>query len=650
MRRSIATVSLSGTLKEKLKAAAAARFDAVEIFENDLLCFDGSPRDVRVCVADLGLKIALYQPFRNFEGVPDDQFRRNLARAERKFEVMQELGAPLMLVCSNVSPGAIDDDERAAAQLHELADRAARHGLRIGYEALAWGTRVRTYGHAWRIVERAAHPHLGLILDSFHTLALDDDIARIADIPGARIFFVQLADAPRLRMDVMSWSRHFRCFPGQGDLDVAGFLAQVVRAGYAGPISLEVFNDEFRASPTRPTASDGMRSLLYLEEQVRHRLRSADDATAPEPTPRPPQVRRVELFDPPPVPVLGGISFVEFAVDDATQTALATWLDQLGFRRAGRHRTKNVTLYRQGEISIVLNAEPGSFAHSYFLVHGPSICAIGLRTDDDLQALSRAEAFGCARFDGRVGPNEWAIPAVRSLDGSLIYFVAEKVPGAGPLETDFVLEDTSSGGDTGIGLQTIDHVARALPEGQLDSWTLFYRSILGLEPEDTWVLPDPYGLVRSRAVASRNRAIRFPLNTSDSRNTVAARSVSAFAGAGVHHIAFRTTDIFAAARRLRDNGVRLLSIPANYYDDLMARFDLPADLVARLRGDNILYDRSADGEYFQVYTDSFADRFFIEIVQRVGSYDMYGAANAPIRMAAQNYRRKSTVDELPDLL
>jgi 4-hydroxyphenylpyruvate dioxygenase len=248
MLRSIATVSVSGTLDEKLKAIGAAHFSAVELFETDLINFNGPPRDVQRLADDLGLAIGLYQPFRDFEAVPDDDFRRNLDRAERKFDVMAELCAPMMLVCSNVSPLAIDDDERAAAQLYELAERAARRNLRIAYEALAWGTHVRTYSHAWQIVRRAAHPHLGLNLDSFHTLALADDPAGIAVIPGDRIFFFQVADAPRLAMDALSWSRHFRCFPGQGDLDLAGFLVYVLRSGYTGPLSLEVFNDDFRAS------------------------------------------------------------------------------------------------------------------------------------------------------------------------------------------------------------------------------------------------------------------------------------------------------------------------------------------------------------------------------------------------------------------
>jgi 4-hydroxyphenylpyruvate dioxygenase len=264
VRRSIATVSLSGTLDEKLEAIAAAHFSAVELFETDLITFSGTPRDVGRLAADLGLTIDLYQPFRDFEGVSDEVFQHNLDRAERKFDVMAELGAPMMLVCSNVSARTIDDDERAAAQLYALAERAAARNIRICYEALAWGGHVRTFGHAWRIVQRAAHAHLGLTLDSFHTLAIGDDPGGIAAIPGERIFFLQVADAPRLSMDALSWSRHFRCFPGQGDLDLAGFVGYVLRSGYAGPLSLEVFNDEFRASDPRQTAVDAMRSLLYL--------------------------------------------------------------------------------------------------------------------------------------------------------------------------------------------------------------------------------------------------------------------------------------------------------------------------------------------------------------------------------------------------
>ena len=311
MRRCIATVSLSGMLREKLQAAAAARFDAVEIFENDLLQFSGSPRDVRNIAADLGLGIDLFQPFRDFEGVSAAQLARNLDRAERKFDVMQELGAPLILVCSNVQPDASGETELVAEQLYQLAERAAKRGLRVGFEALAWGSKINLFSQAWAAVERANHPHLGLILDSFHTLALRDDPKPIAQLPGDKIFFVQLADAPWVNTDVLSHSRHYRCFPGQGEFDMAGFTAAALDAGYTGPLSLEIFNDEFRAAPARPTANDAMRSLLWLEEQ----LRAVPSVKTGVPLG---EGHRIALFDPPPTPKMSGWSFIEFAVDPTT--------------------------------------------------------------------------------------------------------------------------------------------------------------------------------------------------------------------------------------------------------------------------------------------------------------------------------------------
>src|SRR4051812_37122695 len=201
--KSIATVSLSGMLAEKLEAIAAIGFDGVEIFENDLLTFDGTPKDVHYLADSLGLAITCFQPFRDFEAMPQPQRSRNMDRAERKFDVMQDLGTDLLLVCSNISPASIGDDARAAADLAEIAERAHKRGLRIGFEALAWGRHISTWRHAWRILQAANHPALGLIVDSFHTLALDDNLADLSTVPAEKIFFAQLADAPKLSMDVL---------------------------------------------------------------------------------------------------------------------------------------------------------------------------------------------------------------------------------------------------------------------------------------------------------------------------------------------------------------------------------------------------------------------------------------------------------------
>lgn len=633
MRRSIATVCLSGTLEEKLEAIASARFDAVEIFENDFINYHGSAADVRRMCHDLGLGIDLYQPFRDFEGVSDEQFRRNLDRAERKFDIMEELGAPLLLVCSNVSPIAIADDARSAAQLHELAERAAHRNLSIGFEALAWGRHVRHFGHAWKIVREADHPHLGIVLDSFHMLSLGDDPAGITEIPGDRIAFVQLADAPVKQMDVLQWSRHYRCFPGQGNFDLTTFMEKLLLAGYTGPLSLEVFNDHFRAAPTRPTAIDAYRSLLYLEEAVRNRLASAatdDTQTAA----RKVAAERLELFNPPQLPALSGLAFIEFAVDTDAERALAQVLGTLGFRRAGKHRSKAVTLYRQGEIDIILNAEPGSFARNHFLQHGPSICALGIATEDSVRALNRATAYGCPRFEGRIGPNELKIPAVRAPDGSLIYFVPSSEGSKRLYEIDFLLEDETGASAGDSDLHAVDHIAQGLPQLRQDAWVLFYRAILGAEPGESVDLVDPYGLISTRGVATPDRKLRFVLNVSESDTTHTARTMSQLAGASVHHISFTCTDIFSTVRRLRSQGVSLIPISPNYYMDLPTRFPLDDDFVARLQELGILYDRSDEGEYFHVFTNVFAERFFFEIVQRSPGYDGYGTPNAPARMVS----------------
>src|SRR3954465_8001949 len=202
-RTSIATVCLSGTLEDRLDAAAAAGFDAVEIFENDLLSSVSSPEQIRARVAGLGLTIALYQPFRDAEGAPPDRFAAVLRRLRAKLDVLAALGGPGLPGCSSGAPDPLADDGLAADQLRQLADLAAGRGLRIAYEALAWGRHVSTWEHAWELVRRADHPALGLCLDSFHVLSRTDDHRGIAALPGERIFFLQLADAPRLGMDVL---------------------------------------------------------------------------------------------------------------------------------------------------------------------------------------------------------------------------------------------------------------------------------------------------------------------------------------------------------------------------------------------------------------------------------------------------------------
>jgi 4-hydroxyphenylpyruvate dioxygenase len=629
MQRSIATVSLSGTLPEKLEAIAAAGFDGVEIFENDLLYYDGSPRNVRQMCADLGIAITLFQPFRDFEGCRRDRLQRNVDRAERKFDLMQELGTDLVLVCSNTASDSLGDERILLDDLALLAERAGARDLRIGYEALAWGRHVNTWQQVWDLVRQVDHPALGVLLDSFHTLSLKGDPTAIAQIPGDKIFFVQMADAPVLAMDVLEWSRHFRCFPGQGEFDLPGFLAPILKSGYTGPLSLEIFNDGFRAAPPRANAADGLRSLLYLEEKTRELLDREAQPAAPQ-----------LLFSPPEAGRYDGVEFLEFAVDDAQGARLAGWLEKLGFARLGQHRSKAVSLLGQGDIKIVLNAEPYSFAHSFFESHGPSLCATALRVENGHGALERARQYKGQPYRGLVGPNEREIPAVRAPDGSLIYLVEPAAAGQSIYDSDFNIDPQAVGQG---GLQRIDHLAMALPADSLDSWVLFYKTLLDFEADDEVVLPDPYGLVKSRALRSRCSSVRLPLNISENRNTAISHALSSYRGSGVHHIAFACDDIFAQVARAKEVGVQLLDIPLNYYDDLAARFDFDDEFLSELAYYNVLYDRDANGgELFHVYTEAFDDRFFFEILQRKNGYVGYGAANVAVRLAAMAKSRSSS--------
>lgn len=618
MKTSIATVSISGDLREKLEAIAAAGFDGVEIFENDFLAYDRAPREVAAMVADLGLTITLFQPFRDFEGLPEPQRTLTFERAERKFDLMGELGTDLMLVCSSVSPLALGGVDRAAADLRELGERAARRGLRVGYEALAWGRHVNDHRDAWEIVRRADHANIGIILDSFHTLSRGLDPNSIRAIPGDKIFIVQLADAPLIDMDLLYWSRHFRSMPGEGDLAITDFMRAVAATGYNGPISLEVFNDQFRAGSPRTIAADGHRSLVYLMDQVRN----SEPSIAIDVPALPPRVK------------VDGVAFVEFAADEAEAQTLATHLRQLGFRLTGRHRSKAVERFSQGDINIVINTEREGHAHSAYLTHGTSAYALGLKVDNAEATVQRARALGAQLFSQRVGADQLSIPAIRGVGGGVIYFLDETSELGRVWDIEFEgVDDPRPAQDA--GLRRVDHVAQTMNYEEMLTWILFYRSIFAVDKSPMVDVVDPSGLVRSQVIENAAGSLRLTLNGAESHRTLAGRFIAETFGSSIQHLAFGSDDIFATAAALAGNGMETLQISPNYYDDLLARLSIAPDLLDRLRQANILYDRDAEGEFFQLYSRNVGEGFFFEVVQRVGGYRGYGAANAPFRIAAQ---------------
>jgi 4-hydroxyphenylpyruvate dioxygenase len=508
---------------------------------------------------------------------------------------MEALGADTMLVCSNVSPGAIDDDALAAAQLRALAERAGARGMRIAYEALAWGTHVSEYDHAWRIVAAADHPALGTCLDSFHVLSRGTSLDTIAEIPGEKLFFLQLADAPHLVMDVLQWSRHYRCFPGQGGFGLRDFTARVLATGYAGPLSLEVFNDVFRQADPDRMAVDAMRSLLILEEAL------GAEAGSGAPPPAPPR--------------LDGWAFVELAVEPASAAETQRALHALGFAHTAQHRTKPVALWQQGAIRVLLNAGAPN---------APGVVALGVESADPQGSAARAEALLAPVLDRERGPGEADLAAIAAPDGTQVFLCRTDAGDAASWLRDFE-PVAPTNGRAGGALRAIDHLALTQPFDYFDEAVLFYRSVLGLEPRESLELAAPDGLVRSRAVATADGAVRLALNV----------PLTGGGHGGVQHVAFAAGDVLAVARAMRERGVPALGIPGNYYDDLAARTDLDPELVDTRRDLGVLYDRDAHGELLHLHTPVLGGRLSFEVVERRAGYDGYGAANSPVRMAAQ---------------
>ncbi|KUP92642.1 bifunctional sugar phosphate isomerase/epimerase/4-hydroxyphenylpyruvate dioxygenase family protein [Tritonibacter horizontis] len=617
MKTSIATVSISGNLLEKLDAIAKAGFGGIEIFEQDFLTHEGTPREVGQMIRDHGLEITLFQPFRDFECLPGALRDKAFDRAERKFDLMQELGTDLVLICSSVHPQALGGIERAADDLNELGGRAAARGLRVGYEALAWGRHVNDHRDAWEIVRRADHDNVGLILDSFHTLGRKLSPESIRAIPGDKIFFVQLADAPQIDMDLLYWSRHFRNMPGEGDLDVTGFMRAVMAAGYQGPISLEIFNDQFRGSNPLAVAQDGYRSLVALMDDVRRTEPSAAVALPAFPP-------RIET---------DGVAFVEFAARGEAAAGLGRTLATLGFRRVGSHRNKSITLWQQGEVRIAVNSETEGHAASTWNARGTSVCDVGLSVRSAADTVARAQALGAHPFGQPLGPGELDIPAIRGLGGSVLHFLEPEPEGAQVWDVEFVTDAAPQTAEA--GLTRIDHLAQTMSYEDMLSWSLFYTSLFDMHKMPMIDVVDPDGLVRSQAIGTPDGSLRITLNGAETHRTLAGNFLAESFGASVQHLAFATDDIFATAPQLADLGFEALVIPANYYDDIAARFDIAPDRLAAMKAANILYDAEGEAEFFQLFSRSFAGGVFFEIVQRGEGYKGFGGPNAPFRIAAQ---------------
>jgi 4-hydroxyphenylpyruvate dioxygenase len=605
MMRGISSLSFSGPLRNKIEAAAGSGFDGIEIFREDLVYWDGAPSDVARFATDLGIRVLSLQSLRDFEASPKKSRAWTFERARRFLDLAVEIGAPLLIVCANTRSDTLGDPDAAAADLAMLADMAAERGLRVGYEALSTSHAVRTYPEAWRIVEKADRRNLGLVLGAVHIFATGADFAALRSIDPERIFLVHLADAPTIKMDVRLLSRHFRLFPGQGDLPVTDLFKTLRARGYEGPVSMEIFNDQVRALPARRIADDGIRAFRLLEEVTGAR-------TAPP-------------------PMIQDIGFIEFACQQDDAADFKRLLKAMGFAHTHRHKSKNVALYRQGGIHLVLNEEKDAFAHSFYLLHGLSVCGLAFHIDNLPAMRERMALFRGREFAELAKPDELDIPAIRGLGGSMIFCLDGSAGAPRFYDIDFeqIADQTNA---KGAGLLSVDYLSQAVPPIEFLSSLLFYRALFGFEADEQIDIMDPHGTVRSRTLSNGNGRIRISLNASIGPSTMTQRFLSKNIFAAYEHLAFNCADIFAYATTLDQDLV--LQIPANYYFDLSLRFDLEKRLIDEMQAYNILYDEDADGNtYFQIFTRD-VNGLFLEVVQRNG-YTGFGAANAPVRMAAQ---------------
>ena len=317
-----------------------------------------------------------------------------------------------------------------------------------------------------------------------------------------------------------------------------------------------------------------------------------------------------------------GFEFIEYAAPDTR--ALAALFEAMGFRAAARHRSKDVVLYRQGDINFIINHEPHSFAHAFARVHGPSVCAFAIRVCDAEAALARARGLGAKPYYTPVGPDELEIPAIRGIGGSLIYFV-DRYGGQSIYDVDFVALGNS--GQRDAALARVDHLTHNVHRGRMDEWADFYRRLFNFREIRYFDIHGVATGLRSRAMVSPCGRIRIPINEASDDKSQVQEYISAYHGEGIQHIALATDDIHATVETLRQRGVQFMEVPATYYDAVEERIPGHGEDLERLKRDAILIDGSAGGGLLlQIFTRTVIGPIFFEIIQRKGN-EGFGEGN-----------------------
>ena len=315
-----------------------------------------------------------------------------------------------------------------------------------------------------------------------------------------------------------------------------------------------------------------------------------------------------------------GFEFVEFTGPDIPY--LEGLFTRLGFTPVARHRSKQVTLWRQGDINSILNAEPESFAQAFQRVHGPSACAMAFRVADARAAYDRAIALGAKPVTGKVGPMELNIPAIEGIGGSLLYLVDRYGPRGTIYDVDFRWLDGSDPRPKGQGLTVIDHLTHNVHRGRMDVWWQFYEKLFNFREIRYFDIEGKHTGLKSCALTSPCGQIRVPINESSDDRSQIEEYLRAYNGEGIQHIALGTDDIFASVEGMRAAGVQFMDTPDTYYELLPKRMpDLAPEEIARLARNRILTDGAPTpegGRLLQIFTGTVIGPIFFELIQRKG--------------------------------
>ncbi len=326
-----------------------------------------------------------------------------------------------------------------------------------------------------------------------------------------------------------------------------------------------------------------------------------------------------------------GFEFVEYTAPDPK--ALGRLFEALGFTAVARHRSKDVTLYRQGDVNFIVNAEPDSFAQAFARVHGPSACAMAFRVRDAAAAYERAVKLGARPFQGKVGPMELNIPAIQGIGGSLIYLV-DRYGAAGSIyDIDFRPLPGVEQKPSGAGLAYIDHLTHNVHRGRMEEWAKFYSKLFNFRELRYFDIEGKVTGLKSKAMVSPCGKIRIPINESADDKSQIEEFLHAYHGEGIQHIAIGSTDIFKTVERLRARKVRFLDTPNTYYELIEKRLPGHGEDVKRLKKNKILIDghtgaRGAHGRrlLLQIFTETLIGPIFFEIIQRKGD-EGFGEGN-----------------------